>query len=95
VGTDKTASDIQKRSDAVQMIQAIAPVLAAPVPVIDPHALVSYMLKQFGVDAHSRAAILDTSKAQPVPQPPTQDGSAPAGGVTGAPGVAGPTAGGA
>jgi hypothetical protein len=93
VGTDKTASDIQKRSDAVQMIQAIAPILAAPVPVIDPHALVGYVLKQFGVDMHSRAAIMDTSKAQPVPQPPTQDGSPPAGGVQGAPGVAGPTAG--
>ncbi len=92
VGQDKTASDIQKRSDAVQMIQAIAPVLASPVPVIDPHALVAYMLKQFGVDLHSRTAILDTSKAQPVPVPPTQNGSAPAGGVTGAPGVAGPTA---
>lgn len=92
VGADEAASDVQKRSDAVQTIQAIAPILAAPVPVIDPKALVEWTLKQFGVNMHDRAKILNTQNAQNVPVQPNANNVAPQGGVTGAPGVAGPTA---
>jgi hypothetical protein len=91
VGADKTASDVQKRSDAVQVIQAIAPILAAPQPVIDPKALVEYILEQFGVDRHDRAKIMNVQAAQSIPVAPTSNGTPPAGGVVGAPGVAGPT----
>lgn len=92
VGTDKQVNDVQKRSDAVQMTQAIAPVLASPVPVIDPKALTDYLMKQFGVDRHERAKILNTQNAQAIPQGPTSNGTAPTGAVVGAPGAAGPAA---
>ena len=53
VGADKQANDVQKRSDAVQVIQALTPMLAAPQPVVNVKELTDYVLKQFGVDRKS------------------------------------------
>jgi len=93
VGAEKQLNDVQKRSDAGPMVHAIAPVLAAPTPVLDPKALTDYLMKQFGVESHERKKILDTSQVQaPLPAPTTSDGTPPAGGVVGTAGAAGPAA---
>ncbi len=92
VGQDKQLNDVQKRSDATQAIQAIAPLLASPQPVVNPHELTDWILKQFGVSKYDRAKILDTSQQPQMPnvQPSSDGGSnAPTGAVVGAPGSAG------
>lgn len=100
VGNDKQVSDLQKRSDAVQTIQAVAPLLASPTPIVNMQALAEWVLKQMGMDKHDRAKVMDTSQAQVLPPagpaPPPGGGGGIAGllsaaGVVGAPGVSGPS----
>lgn len=93
VGQDKQLNDVQKRSDAVQTMQAVGPLLASPMPVINPKELADWMLKQFGVSTLDRAKILDTSQMPMMPvSPNTSDGGSntPTGAVVGQPGVSGP-----
>ncbi len=66
VGQDKMLSDIQKRSDATQAMQALAPLLSIPSVgmTVDFVALASWMLEQFGVDKMTRQKILSANPQQ-------------------------------
>lgn len=57
IGQDKAVNDVQRRSDATQVTQALAPFVAAP-GVINIQALAGYVLEQFGVEKVDREQIL-------------------------------------
>jgi hypothetical protein len=102
VGQDKVASDTQKRSDAAQAMQAIAPILASPQNPVNMAALVDWALQQYGVPEEVRKRIEQTPQPQQMkaitdalpqgvtsgPSGPSGD-NLPTGGVVGAPGAAG------
>lgn len=99
IGADRAMNDVQKRSDAVQVVQALAPFLAVPTPLVNMRALISYVLEQFGVPKDQRDQIMDQAQAQaqmPPPPPPSGSGpsgpsgdNAPTGAVGGTPGANG------
>lgn len=100
VGQDETLSDTQKKSDATQALQAIAPILASPMNPINMKALADWMLQQMGMPPEDRDKVMATPPAQQqaIAQaaqaaPPGASGpggeNLPTGGVVGAPGAAG------
>lgn len=96
IGADRALNDVQKRSDATQVVQALAPFLAVPQPLVNMKALVAYVLEQFGVPKTDRDQILDAQQAAIQMPPPSDSGPSgpggenlPTGAVTGAPGAAG------
>lgn len=64
IGADKQVNDVQKRSDATQVVQALAPFMAGQQPVVNVKRLVGYVLEQFGVNRTDRDQILDTSQQE-------------------------------
>jgi len=66
VGQDKLLSSIQKRSDATQALQALAPLLGIPAVsyLVNFPELAGWVLEQFGVDKMSRQRILQQNPQQ-------------------------------
>ncbi|MGH7339467.1 MAG: portal protein, partial [Candidatus Rokuibacteriota bacterium] len=66
VGQDKMLSDIQKRSDAAQALQALAPLLAIPsvAMLVNFPQLASWVLEQYGVPKMQRQQILKVPPEQ-------------------------------
>ena len=103
VGQDEQLDETQKRSDATQFLQAVAPMIASPNNPLNMPALVDWMAQQFGISPQVRKAIVATPPAQQMqalqeamPQGATPSGPSgpsgdnpPSGGVVGAPGAAG------
>ncbi len=89
VGQDEEQSKVQRRSDAVQMVNAITPFLTAVPPPVSFKATIEYVLEQFDVPKDIRDQILDNSNeaqaamlqqlAQQQQAPPGQNGSGPSG----------------
>jgi len=102
VGQDEQAMTTQKRSDASQAAQAIAPILGSPQNPIDMTAFADWMLQQFGVPERTRKQIIKTPPVQQLaalnaatsggsssgPSGPSGD-NAPTGAPVGAAGAAG------
>ncbi|HET9676110.1 MAG TPA: hypothetical protein VFP21_01235, partial [Solirubrobacterales bacterium] len=104
VGQDKTLSETQKRSDAVQVPQALAPILSSPgAGGLNVKALADWVMKEMGVSQEDRGKIMQTPPVQAAQQMadampagasgPSGPGGAnlPTGGVVGAPGASGPS----
>lgn len=99
VGKDKQLNEVQKRSDATQLVQALAPFLALPIPVVNLREVIGHVLESFGVDKFTRERMLTPPQQPQMPQqqmpqlPPGDSGpsgeNAPTGNVVGTPGAAG------
>jgi hypothetical protein len=100
VGQDKQTSDTQKRSDASQLAQSLAPIMANPQNPIDMSVLASYLAQLYDVPEAVQKALVKTPQPQQIAQmtaaqggPPSASGPSgdnlPTGGVTGTPGAAG------
>jgi hypothetical protein len=104
VGQDKTLSETQKKSDAVQVPQALAPILSSPgAGGLNVKALADWVMKEMGVSQEDRTKIGATPPIQAAQQmadaaPAGASGPSgpggenlPTGGVVGAPGASGPS----
>jgi hypothetical protein len=100
VGQDKQTSDTQKRSDASQLAQALAPIMANPQNPIDMSVLTSYIAQQYDAPESVQKALVKTPQPQQIAQMTAAQGGPPSasgpsgdnlstGGVTGTPGAAG------
>jgi hypothetical protein len=101
VGQDKQTSDTQKRSDASQLAQALAPIMANPYNPIDMSVLTSYLASLYDVPEAVQKALIKTPPPQQqgiqneangqngAPSSGPSGDNLPTGGVTGTPGAAG------
>jgi hypothetical protein len=104
VGKDKTLSDTQKRSDATQSIQAVAPILSNPQNPLNMTALAKHVLKDFGWSEKDIEAVTTPDQLQQqqrqtnaaggegAPSGPGGGNNLSTGGVVGTAGAAGPAA---